>query len=120
YATGHQYVHGFLWMRRIIGSLLVQGLQIRAHVPNEHAFPIDAADTGGAAALRHLLAFCFGTVDAMEVEHWAYIRIAWVPTTLSGRVGHHRLYFLRECCRAVREIDGIVIALAHFAAIEPW
>ena len=27
---------------------------------------------------------------------------------------------MRECGRAVREVDGVIIALAHFAAIEPW
>src|SRR5262249_1399035 len=83
--------HGFVSVRRRISPLLVQGLQIREHVPNEYALAIDAADTSGAAALRHLLAFHFGTIDAMEVVHRAHIGIARVSTPLPSRVGHHRL-----------------------------
>src|SRR5262245_29956641 len=119
-APGYKHVHGFLGMRRIISSLLVQGLQIRKHVPNEHALAIDAANIGSAAALCHFLAFGFGTVDAMEVEYRTQVRIARIPTALPGWVSHHRLHFLREYGRAVREIDSIIIALAHFAAIETW
>src|SRR5207247_2499831 len=93
-------------------------LQLRLHVLDHDLLALEAADAGGATALRLVAQLLGRAVVAMEgLEGRAVVRVAGVGAPRAARVGDHAGELRLDLLRRVAQVDRVAVALAHLAAV---
>src|SRR2546427_1323541 len=84
----------------------------------EQALAIKAPDLGCPALLIHLIDDGLLGRRLVEREDRADVRVALVRPPDAGRIGHHRLELGADRRLGIREIDRVVVTLAHLPAVR--
>lgn len=101
--------------------------QLRAGVPDrrqlfdypvgDQFLAIDAADGGGSAILIDLLLDRLRRIDLVKLVDRTDVGIAGIGPADARRIGHHGLELLANDRFCIRQVDRVVVALAHFPAV---
>src|SRR4029450_11209037 len=107
--------------RASAGPSLARGSNVassRLYVPDHDLLALEAPDRGAAAAFRLVRQLLGRAVDLVEgLIRRAVVGVARIGATRPARVGDHARQLPLDVLGGLGQIDRVVVALAHLAAV---